>query len=371
MIYLDHCATTPMSSEAIDAYRKAALSYYGNEQSLHDMGEEANQLLRHCKREIANLIHADPKGIYFTSGGSDSNISTLLSLAYGNQKRGRHIITSPFEHPSVYQAMNKLRQEGFIIEEVRALPNGQVDLTSLQQLLRKDTILVSICHASSETGVIQPLDEIGHLLGAEVVFHSDMVQTFAKLHIDIKQLHVDAASFSSHKVYGPKNTGACYISPKVTWRGIYEGVTHQEGFRPGTVDVPGITAFATAAATLYEELPSLSETWRRMQQWLLDILEPLGFHLFGDRDTRLPHHLALRASGYEGQWMMLEANRNGIAFSSGSACKTSHSAPPKSLLAMGHSPDEAHGLFRISFGTGTTWEEIEETAHVLQKIVHS
>ncbi|RSL35292.1 aminotransferase class V-fold PLP-dependent enzyme [Salibacterium salarium] len=369
MIYLDHCATTPMSAKALDTYTKTAQSFYGNEQSLHDDGEAASQLLQHCRAKLTTIIHGKSEGIYFTSGGSDSNITALLSLAYGNEDYGKHIITSPLEHPSVYQALNRLNQEGFSVSEVKVKSNGEVCLDSLQQLLRDDTILVTITHASSETGVIQPLKDIGRILeGKNVVFHSDTVQTFAKVPIDITSYQLDAISISAHKLNGPKNCGACYIAPGTNWKGLYSGVTHQQGWKPGTIDIPGVTAFTEAALAFHEHHAETTAYWKRMQQWMLTNLSDDVFSLFGDIDNRLPHHLALRAKGKEGQWIMLECNRNGIAISSGSACKSSDSSPPKSLIAMGHTAEAAHGLFRISFGKDTTYRELEKTVEVLHRI---
>ncbi|WP_240376904.1 IscS subfamily cysteine desulfurase [Bacillus piscicola] len=367
MIYLDYCATTPMRDEALETYVQACRSFSGNEQSLHDYGEEAKQLLHYCREEIAALIGGHPHGVYFTNGGSDSNITALLSLAYGNSARGRHIITSPFEHPSVYQALGKLQEEGFTVEEAAAKPNGEVCLESIASLIREDTILITVCHASSETGVIQPLAEIGKL-ASDAVFHTDAVQTFAKVPLDVTALRLDAISMSAHKIYGPKNTGACYIAPHVRWKSIYPGVSHQDGFKPGTVDVPGIAAFTTAARVMHDQLEANRDRWQNMQRSFLQQVDEETFTLFGDPVKRLPHHLALGARGYEGQWMLLECNRRGIAISSGSACQSSLSAPPKSLLAMGYTPEDAHSLFRISFGIHTTDEHLEKTAAALQEI---
>ncbi|WP_173917820.1 IscS subfamily cysteine desulfurase [Halobacillus sp. Marseille-Q1614] len=370
MIYLDHCATTPMSEESIEAYVTAARTYFGNEQSLHDEGESARQLIMHCKEELAGIIKGETEGIFFTSGGSDSNHSTILSLAYGNAQRGRHIITSPLEHPSIYQALDKLKDAGFEVDETEVHPNGQISITSLNKLIRSDTILVTICHASSETGVLQPLEEIGKILKEkDCLFHSDAVQTFAKIPIDVRGWNINALSFSSHKINGPKNTGGCYISPTVSRKSLYPDIIHQDGFKSGTVDGPGIAAFTSAAMIMHEDSFSLNKRWKEMQDWFLARLNRSHFMLIGDRHNRLPHHLALRADGLEGQWVMLACNQKSIAISSGSACKSSHSAPPKSLLAMGYTPEEAHGLFRISFGRTTTFEELQQTIKVMNELI--
>ncbi|MGY4688668.1 IscS subfamily cysteine desulfurase [Salibacterium sp. K-3] len=369
MIYLDHCATTPMSTTALEGYCKTAERFYGNEQSLHDGGEEAARLAAHCRKQLASILHGSAEGIYFTGGGSDSNITTLLSLAYGRKNDGRHIITSPFEHPSISQGLGRLKTEGFTVSIVDVHRNGEICLDSLASLLREDTILVTICHASSETGVLQPLEEIGGLLrNHQALFHSDCVQTFTKIPLDVTAAGLDSVSLSAHKVQGPKNTGAAYIAPGTSWTPVYPDVAHQHGFKPGTLDIPGIASFTEAAVEAASAMGEQKDRWRSMQQWLLASLDPDAYQLFGDRDKRLPNHLALRAVDREGQWIMLECSRCGIAVSPGSACKTGSSAPPDSLLSMGYTADEAHGLFRISFGRHTTYAELRETACVLNEL---
>ncbi|WP_051302024.1 IscS subfamily cysteine desulfurase [Salibacterium aidingense] len=369
MIYLDHCATTPMSSGALETYTKTAQAFFGNEQSLHDSGGAAAQLTDHCQEQLAGIIRGVPEGMYFTSGGSDSNISALFSLAYGREEHGRHIITSPLEHPSIYQALGKLKEEGFTVSEVQVKRNGEICLDSLAALLRDDTILVTVCHASSETGVIQPVVDIGNLLtNHDAAFHSDAVQTFTKIPLDVNAMGMDAVSVSAHKLNGPKNTGACYIAPGTSWKSMYPGISHQNGFRPGTLDVPGIAAFTEAALSGVKNQQEQEQRWRVMQEWFLAQLPEDSLPLFGDKRKRLPHHLALRLKKREGQWVMLECNRRGIAISAGSACKSHYSKPSKSLLAMGHTQEEAHGLFRLSFGIDTTYEELEQTAAVLKEI---
>ncbi|WP_082236080.1 IscS subfamily cysteine desulfurase [Halobacillus massiliensis] len=370
MIYLDHCATTPMSESAIQAYTAAARTYFGNEQSLHEQGYGARQLMWHCQKNLADILHGDPEGIFFTSGGTESNLYSILSLVYGNTQRGRHIITSPFEHPSVYYALQKLADEGYEIEEIEAEPNGQISLSSLHNCIRSDTILVTICHASSETGVIQPLAEIGRILNRKgILFHSDAVQTFAKLPIDVNELHLASLSFSAHKINGPKNMGGCYINPEVLRKSVYNGTVHQNGFRPGTVDVPGAAAFVTAAMEMHEDSSLLNLEWKEMQDWVLSQLNMASLTFIGDRKHRMAHHLAFHLKGIEGQWMMLECNKRGIAISAGSACKSGHSFPPKGLLAMGLTQDEAHGLFRVSFGRTTSYSELEQLVTVLHDII--
>ncbi|SFM39748.1 IscS subfamily cysteine desulfurase [Salibacterium qingdaonense] len=369
MIYLDHCATTPMSTAALEGYRQAAERFFGNEQSLHGHGEEASHLAGHCRKQLAAIIHGSEEGIYFTGGGSDSNITTLLSLAYGRKDHGRHIITSPFEHSSIGQGLGRLKAEGFTVSVVDVHRNGEICLDSLCSLLRTDTILVSICHASSDTGVLQPLTDIGAILhNHQALFHSDCVQTFTKIPIDVTTAGLDALSLSAHKVQGPKNTGAAYIAPGTSWTPIYPNVAHQHGFKPGTLDIPGIASFTEAAVEAASAMEEQQDRWRSMQQWMLTELDPAAYQLLGDREKRLPHHLALRAVEREGQWIMLECSRRGIAVSPGSACKTGSSAPPDSLLAMGYTADEAHGLFRISLGRDTTYTELRETASVLNEL---
>lgn len=231
----------------------------------------------------------------------------------------------------------------------------------LKQAITDRTILVSIGHANSEIGTLQPLKEIGTLLKKHgILFHSDCVQTFGKIPIDVEELGLDSLSISSHKLYGPKGVGACYISPNVSWEACIPGTTHERGFRAGTVNVPAIAAFVTAAEDSIKEMENHTKHYWKLRDRLLVNLERNEQVIVEGRPLDgLPSIIGFRVRGIEGQYLMLELNRRGFAVSTGSACAAGKQSPSKTMLAIGRSPDEARGLIRVSLGIHTTLDDID------------
>jgi len=372
MIYLDYAATTPMSNEALEAYQNVARNYYGNSSSLHDTGTTAADLLETCRGELARMISGKKEGIYFTSGGSEANLLALRTLLKGNEQKGKHIITTETEHASIFSLCRVLEKEGYEVTWLPVDANGIIALSQLKAALRDDTCLVSIHHANSETGILQPLEAIGALLKEKNIhFHSDCVQTFGKIPIDVEKLHLTSISISSHKIYGPKGVGALYIHPKASWKSIYQGATHERGIRPGTVDVPGIAAFLAAAQQMESSMKDLKEKYETMRIHFLRLIHQswLPIVIEGEHGQALPHILGLRLSGLEGQLVMLECNRKGIAISTGSACQMGSQSPSRTMLATGKTADEAREFIRISFGKQTTIKDLELAVQALKEII--
>lgn len=374
MIYLDYAATTPMSDRAIQTYQEVARQYYGNASSLHDLGGTAKQILDAARRVLARCIHGDQAGMYFTGGGSEANYLAIRSLVKGALARGRHVITSQVEHASVTNTFRALEEEGFTVTYVPVDTHGVVDLDELERAITPETILVSITHASPEVGTLQPIEAIGVLLdGRDILFHSDCVQSFGKVPIDVRQAKLDSLTLSAHKLYGPKGVGACYIAPSVYWRSAIPGTTHEGGFRPGTVDVPGIASFAVAVEESMECIERESKRCKQLCLQLLSGVQEAGWPIVleGHPTTRIPHHLSLRIPGMEGQYAMLECNRHNVAVSTGTACQVGQQSPSPALLAMGRSHQEAVELIRISVGRHTTEAEIATTINVLDDVLQA
>lgn len=373
MIYLDYAATTPMSDESMLTFQQASKQYFGNEQSLHDIGSSASVLLKTCKKTLANLLHAKEQGIYFTSGGSESNYLALHSLITAHQEKGKHIITTPIEHASIRNYFRELEKQGFAITYVPVDRFGVVDIEALEAAIQEDTILASIQHANSEIGTIQPLRKIGRLLKAHnVLFHTDCVQTFGKIPIQVEDMYIDSLSISAHKIYGPKGVGACYINPQVQWQPIFEGTSHEGGFRPGTVNVPGIAAFLTAAQAIIEEQEKEAKRLKELREFFVQGLQEIPHPIFieGHPVSSLPNIVAVTIQGIEGQYTMLECNRSGIAISVGSACQIGKQEPSRTMLAIGKEPEEAKQYVRFSLGKYTTKQEIETTLQVLRTMIY-
>ncbi|WP_096153210.1 MULTISPECIES: IscS subfamily cysteine desulfurase [Bacillus] len=372
MIYLDFAATTPLSSEAMHAYEHVSKAIYGNTSSLHDEGTTAKHILESCRNELAKLLHCEKDGIYFTSGGTESNFLAIQSLVRGNSKKGKHIITSSIEHASIYHLVKQLEVEGYDVSFLPVDEFGLVSLQALKETVRDDTCLVSIQHGNSEIGTTQTLQDIGKFLHDKgIIFHSDCIQTFGKIEVDVKQLHVDALSISAHKIYGPKGVGAIYIKPSVRWEPVIPGGTHERGMRHGTVNVAGVAAFVTAAQLTCQEMLSNAKRTNELRKLLIQLIEEeLDFiHVEGHPKNVLQNIVGLRLHGVEGQHVMLECNRKGIAISTGSACQVGSTSPSRVMIATGKSVEEAHELFRVSFGKQTTEEDIVFLTQVLKQIM--
>lgn len=372
MIYLDYAATTPMSDEALDVFNQAAKKIYGNPSSLHDIGTKADDALNICRLQLANCMNGQENGVYFTSGGSESNILAIRSLIDGNKEKGKHLITTEVEHSSVYNLFNQLEEEGYEVTYLAVDSSGLISLEQLQQAIRKETILASIHHANSEIGTIQPITKIGQLLHEHhVIFHTDCVQAFGRVPIDVKESYIDSLSVSSHKIYGPKGTGMCYINPAAHWNMQQKNTTHERGFRPGTVDVPSILAFTTAAQNIIREMNHQRKTHvKRRKQFVSKLKELTDVTVIeGDETNQLPHIIGLSFSQAQGQYIMLECNRYGIAISTGTACQVGQQSPSRTMISIGKTVEEAKQFVRISFGKMTTVDELDETIRVLNQIV--
>lgn len=374
MIYLDYAATTPINAEVLEVYNEVAKRYYGNASSLHDVGSRSEQLLSMARQQFAQLINGDEAGVYFTSGGTESNELAILSLVNGNQAKGRHVITTEVEHSSVYNVFKYLEENGYEVTYLSIDESGKIDLEELVAVISGETILASIHHGNAEIGVTQDQRRIGKILNDKnVLYHADCVQTFSKIPIDVDASYIDSLSISSHKIYGPKGIGMCYISPLVTWKREIEGITHEGGFRAGTVDVPGVVAFAHAAKVSVGQMKTQQATFHAYREKFLRAIEAehLTVNVVGSEITELPSVIGLIFERAQGQFVMLEYNRHSIAVSTGSACQVGQQSPSRTMLSMGKSVDEAKQLIRISLGSMTTTAEIDQLIKITQRIVAS
>lgn len=374
MKYFDFAATCPLDKDAADVYLKASTEYYGNTQSLHDIGSQAGNLLESCRTKLAAMLNVQKDGIFFTSGGSESNFLAINTLLSAKIKKGNHIITGSAEHSSVINTMKKLETEGYEITHLPLNGHGQVDLSLLRDSIRENTVLVSIQHVNPEIGSIQPIQEIGQICKANgILFHTDCVQSFGK--IDLRQVvkHVSSLSISAHKFYGPKGIGALYIHPSLSWRPFLEGTSHEKGLRAGTLNVPAIAAMTVAADKAISNLKKNDEHFLFLRNSFLRSLEPIASKVEiheAPAPSQLPGMIGLRISGLEGQWVMLECNRHGLAISTGTACQVGMQEPSKTMRAMGITDKSAKEFIRISFGSSTKLEDVEELGRVLVKITN-
>jgi len=364
--YFDYAATTPLHPEAAHVYSKLAQACYGNTSSLHEVGAEAQNMLALCREELAAMLDVHAAGLYFTGGGTESNLLSIISLAKANRHKGNHIVTTTGEHPSIDSALAYLQEDGFTISTIPFTKEGLIDLQLFEQALTSDTILVSIQHINPEIGTIQPLEKIAAIVKERsILLHSDCVQSFGK--IDIKPIArlVDSLTISSHKVYGPKGVGVAYIHPRHRLVPVFPGLVHESGFRGGTVNVPGIAAFITAAS----QLTNRTQDYQTFRQAFLDKVMAYP-HLFtiyqaNDIQQQLSQIIGLSVKNVEGQLIMLELNRLGFAISTGSACQVGQQHASKAMMALQMDPQRAKEFIRISFGSSTTLASVEALSDCL------
>ncbi|MGP7817713.1 IscS subfamily cysteine desulfurase [Niallia sp. 01092] len=370
MIYFDYAATCPLDKDAASAYIKVAANYFANSNSLHDMGGTVQSFIEQCRSDFASLLGVDKEGIYFTSGGSESNFLTIQALLSEQPKNKNHIITTLAEHSSIHSTMKILEKQGYEIDYLPVMNNGLIDLELFEKRLNENTALVSIHHVNSETGAIQPIEEIGSICKKHgVLFHSDFVQSFGKLPLTSFTNMLDGFSLSSHKFYGPKGVGVAYINPKHNWEGYYPGTTHENGFRPGTLNTAGIVSMTVAAQKAHLQLEGNQFHFKQLRNAFLQKTKGNSSIHVIECAQQLPSIIGLRVKNMEGQWVMLESNRRGYAISTGSACQVGQQTPSKSMKAMGFSDEQAKEFVRISFGKDTTIEEVEQYAQLLKEMI--
>lgn len=374
-IYLDNAATTPMDPRVIEEVTKHFKETYGNSSSLHSVGQKAGQILLKSRETIASLINANRDDIFFTSSGTEADNIAIFGVTSKNKERGNHIITSSIEHHAIENPYKQLEKREF---EVTFLPVDQFGLIAtkdLENAITDKTILISIMFANNEIGTIQPMKEIGSIAKKhDVLFHTDAVQAFGKVPIDVNEMKIDLLSASAHKLYGPKGVGMLYIRNKGVREGwgkfiepIMYGGGHERDMRPSTVNVPGIAGFAKAAELAKEEMDEESLRQIKLREkiikWVTENIE--DSYLNGHPTQRLPNNINLGFRYIEGESIVLDLDMEGIAASTGSACSSKSLEPSHVLTAIGLKPEEAHGSLRVSLGRFTTEEDID---HFLEKL---
>lgn len=373
MIYLDYAATTPMSKAAIDAYQQAAQHYFGNPSSLHDPGSEAERILNASREQIGSVLQVPDRRIYFAGSGSEATFLSIVSIAKAYRKQGNHLITTQVEHSSVKNTFSWLESHGYEVTRLPVNRSGLIEMDVLKKSLRKDTILVSVQQVNSETGTIQPLSEIGNLLSRhQAIFHSDMVQGFCKIPVDLNESNIDSITISAHKIHGPKGIGAAYIHPDVLWDPFIPDTTHEKGFRPGTIDVPAAAAFASAVIDANEKKELNLNIVSKLNQQLIEKLKSENggsIQVEGVPGISSPYIIGLRIEGMEGQYAMLECSQHGLAISTGSACRANEQKPSAALIAMGRSADEAMNFIRLSLDPSTSEQEIDHAVKILSEVI--
>ena len=371
-VYLDHSATTPVRPEVLAAMLPYFAGKFGNASSVHRWGYAARDAIIVAREKVASLIEASPNEIIFTSGGTEADNLAIRGIAHARKSKGNHLITSQIEHHAVLHTFEALQKEGFEVTFVPCDKYGLIDPDDVRRAIRKDTILVSIMHGQNEVGTVEPIKQIGEIAREHgVLFHTDAVQSAGKIPIDVKDMNVDLLTLSSHKIYGPKGVGALYVRRGVRLTPQVTGGAHERMRRAGTENVPGIIGFGEASRLAKAELPEEAERLSKLRDKLIEGLlrEIPDVVLNGHPVLRLPHNVNVSVKYLEGESILLNLDRMGVAASSGSACTSGSLEPSHVLLAMGLSHETAHGSLRFSLGMSNTEEDVDYVLEILPPIV--
>lgn len=362
-IYMDNHATTPVDPRVLEVMLPFLAEKFGNPAShTHRFGWEAHAGVEVARNHVARIINASAQEIIFTSGATESDNLAIKGAAWKYRERGNHIVTVPTEHKAVLDTCKHLEKEGFRLAYLPVRSDGLVDIEDLRKALRSDTILVSIMAANNETGVLQPLAEIGRLCHERsILFHTDAAQAVGKIPMDVQAMNIDLLSMSGHKIYGPKGVGALYVrgkDPRVELDPLIDGGGHESGWRSGTLNVPGIVGLGKACELAQQEMPTEAERLRtlrdRLKDGILNNLEEV--YINGSLEHRLPGNLSLSFAGVDVEELLMSLTD--IALSSGSACTSATPDPSYVLKAMGIREDLAKSPIRFGLGRFNTQEEV-------------
>lgn len=371
-IYLDNAATTRVLPEVLEAMAPYFTEYYGNPSSIYSFAGQSKNAMEEARATIAGILGAKPEEIYFTGGGSESDNWALKATAEAYAAKGKHIITSTIEHHAILHTCEYLEKHGYEVTYVGVDENGIIRLDELEQAIRPDTILISVMSANNEIGSIQPLKEIGEIARKHnVFFHTDAVQAFAHIPLNVDEMNIDMLSASGHKINGPKGIGIMYIRKGVKIGSFIHGGAQERKRRAGTHNVPGIIGMAKAAQIADANMEERMAYECKLRDHLIErVLAEIPYsRLNGDRTKRLPNNANFCFRFIEGESMLIKLDQKGICGSSGSACTSGSLDPSHVLLAIGLPHEIAHGSLRLTISQETTMEDIDYTVDELKKII--
>lgn len=371
-IYLDHAATTAARPEVVEAMLPYFTENFGNPSSVYTFSQKNKAVVSECREKIANSLNAKSNEIYFTAGGTESDNWALKATAEAYASKGNHIITTKIEHHAVLHTAKYLESRGFEVTYLDVDENGVVKLEQLKQAIRPETILISVMFANNEIGTIQPVKEIGEIAKKHgIIFHTDAVQAYGQIPIDVDECHIDMLSASGHKLNGPKGIGFLYIRTGLKLRSFVHGGAQERSRRAGTENVTGIIGFAKAAEIAFQTMEERSKKECMMRDYLIDrILTEIPYaRLNGHRTRRLPGNVNISFQFIEGESLLIMLDMAGICASSGSACTSGSLDPSHVLLAIGLPHEIAHGSLRMTIGDENTMEEMDYVIEQIKEIV--
>ena len=372
LIYLDNAATTKTAPEVVEAMLPYFTECYGNASSIYSIGTKSKEAITKSRETIAATLGAKPEEIYFTAGGSESDNWALKATAEAYESKGKHIITSKIEHHAILHTCEYLEKRGYEVTYIDVDENGTVKLDQLEKAIRPDTILISIMYANNEIGTIQPIKEIGEIAKKHgVLFHTDAVQAYGQLPINVDECHIDMLSSSGHKLNGPKGIGFLYIRKGVKIRSFIHGGAQERKRRAGTENVPGIVGYGKAAQEAVDSMKERTAKEAELRDYLIDrVLAEIPYtRLNGHRTNRLPNNANFSFQFIEGESLLIMLDMEGICGSSGSACTSGSLDPSHVLMAIGLPHEIAHGSLRLTLGADTTKEDIDFVVEKVKGIV--
>ncbi len=360
MLYLDYAATTPVRPEVQEEMTHYFAAQFENPHSPHEAGIRVKAAVEEARELVGRVIGASPRQVVFTSGGTEANNLAIIGGARARRKKGNHLVTTPIEHKSVLGPMAALTKEGFRVDFFPLDPTGLLEQERWQESLTPQTTLVSVGHANNEIGTVQPVADLAPVLRKKgILFHCDCIQTFGKIWVKVEDVGADLISVSGHKLYGPKGVGFLYVGPGVRIEPLMYGGGQERGLRPGTLNVPAIMGLAKAVELAGQEYKRELLRLLVLRNELVNraLLIP-GVYLNGHPGQRLPNHVNLGIEGIEGQVIVSEMGKRGIAISTGAACSSGSREPSHVLTALGQKIGEATQGFRITLGSATTLQDI-------------
>ena len=371
-VYLDNAATTSTKKEVVDAMYPFFTESFGNPSSVYDFAAKNKKAVNDSRQTIADALHADVRDIYFTAGGSESDNWALIATAEAYENKGKHIITSKIEHHAILHTCDYLESRGFEITYIDVDENGILKLDELKKAIRPDTILISVMFANNEIGTIQPIKEIGEIAKEhDILFHTDAVQAFGQIPINVDELHIDMLSASGHKLHGPKGIGFLYIRKGLKLRSFIHGGAQERKRRAGTENVPGIVGLGKAVSIAVETMDERIKHETEVRDYMIEkIKKTIPYcRLNGYRTKRLPNNVNFSFQFVEGESLLIMLDMEGICASSGSACTSGSLDPSHVLLAIGLPHEIAHGSLRMTLSEETTIEDADYVIDKLQGIV--
>jgi len=371
-IYLDYAATTPTHPDVLAEMQPYFSEKFGNPSSIHSFGREAKAAVEEARESVASLIGAKPEEIIFTSGGTEANNFAIDGIAYANEKKGNHIITSKIEHHAVLEPCHFLEKHGFQVTYLPVDKYGLVNPEDVAKAITDKTILVSIMHANNEIGTIEPIEEISKITKEKgIYFHTDAVQTVGSIPVNVDEFGIDLLSMSAHKLYGPKGVGALYVRKGTRMEPFIRGGGQERNRRASTENVPGIVGLGEACELAEKKLSSRIKHLTPLRDKLLkDLMDKIPEVVLNGHPTkRLPKNVNVSVKYIEGESMLLNLDMEGIAASTGSACSSGSLDPSHVLLAIGLSHELAHGSIRFTLGRLNTEKDVKRVLDVFPKIV--